>query len=83
MIKMTYILRYFKLNYVTHMKNEMIFQCSWIHISGFIYNWLNFNFNPNLMNINDSYSMDEIHSFSNIFEPTPWREGWGVIINFN
>ncbi len=35
------------------------------------------------MNINDSYSMDEIHSFSNIFEPTPWREGWGVIINFN
>jgi len=35
------------------------------------------------MKINDSYAMDEIHSFNNIFEPAPWREGWGVIINFN
>lgn len=68
MIEMTYILRYVKLNYINHMKNEMIFQGSWIHISGFIYNWLNFNFNPRLMNIHDTYSMNEIHSFSHMFE---------------
>jgi hypothetical protein len=29
------------------------------------------------MNINDSHFMDEIHNFSNIFEPTPWWGGEG------